>query len=54
MNIVGSVGRLFGGEPDCRPLSLFRQATPELNSAVLRHTDNERFVGKNEAACYLI
>ena len=32
------------------PFISFSTSYPELNSAVLRHTDNERFVGKNEAA----
>lgn len=31
--------------PDCRRLSLFSTGYPELDSAVLRHTDKERFVG---------
>jgi hypothetical protein len=33
------------------PFISFSTSYPELNSAVLMHTDNERMVGKNEAAC---
>jgi hypothetical protein len=35
-----------------RPFISFSISYPELNSAVLRHTDNERFVGNPEVTAH--